>query len=591
MNLSAIYHKSCDNMCYALDEDNVVITIRTGKDIDKVIIHSGDPYTSGTMGGCNTWYGDPTEMTERVELPDYFLWSVTIKPPFKRLKYYFEVFSKKESTYYIESGFRTKKEMFICTGEREDFQFPWLNPSDVYKAPAWVNDTIWYQIFPERFCNGNPDISPKGTKAWPKKSSKITFWDKFGGDIEGITSKLDYIKNLGISGIYLTPINTAPSTHKYDTADYYEIDPHFGDIETVQNFVSEAHKRGIRIMFDGVFNHCGTMFSKWQDVLEKGPDSKYFNWFMINKWPLLESKLYKPVNSLNGVYYTFGFFDSMPKLNTNNPEVIDYFLDVCTYWVKTFDIDAIRLDVANEVSHTFCKALRQRLLSLKPDFYLLGEIWHDATQWLRGDEFDSVMNYPFSESANEFWLKPDSTKESLQYSINRCYSLYPKQVNNILFNLLDSHDTARLINRLKGNLDKLYQLLVLLFTMPGTVCIYYGTEIALDGGHDPDCRRPMPWAAIEAGKYNDRIDMIKKLISLRNDNKVFKSDKYSFTNISDDNRIVSYTKTYQDTTIEIVLNCSKSILTYTVDSDDILFANLYDNKTLKPDGALVVLKK
>ncbi len=590
MNLSAIYHKSCDNMCYAFDEDNVVITIRTGKDIDKIIIHSGDPYTSGTMGGCNTWFGDPTDITDKKELQDCILWSVTIRPPFKRLKYYFEIFSGSESIYYIESGFKTKDEMFNCTGEREDFQFPWLNSSDVYKAPVWVNDTIWYQIFPERFCNGDDSISPEGTKPWPKKSKPVTFWDKFGGDIKGITSKLDYIKDLGISGIYLTPINTAPSTHKYDTSDYYEIDPHFGDVKTVQNFVKEAHSRGIRIMFDGVFNHCGYYFDKWQDVLEKGPESPYFNWFMINKWPLMKKKGYKPVNSLNGVYYTFGFFDNMPKLNTNNQEVIDFFLDVCTYWVKTFDIDAIRLDVANEVSHTFCKALRQRMLSLKPDFYILGEIWHDATQWLRGDEFDSVMNYPLSESANEFWLNPSSSKKTLQYSINRCYSLYPKQVNDILFNLLDSHDTARLIRRLDGNINKLYQLLVLLFTMPGTVCIYYGTEIALDGGHDPDCRRPMPWAAIESGIYDERIDIMKTLISLRKDNKVFRSNMYEFTNISENDRIVSYTKTYEDITIEVILNCSDENFNYSANSEDVLFSNLHENGVLMPNATLVVIK-
>lgn len=577
-------------MCYALDEDHVVITIRTGKDIDKIIIHSGDPYTSGTMGGCNKWYGEPTEITEIVELEECLLWTVTIKPPFKRLKYYFEISSGSESILYTECGFKTKYEMFHCTGEREDFQFPWLNPSDIYKAPAWVNDTIWYQIFPERFCNGDDSISPKGIKSWPKKSKPITFWDNFGGDIKGITSKLDYIKDLGISGIYLTPINTAPSSHKYDTSDYFEIDPHFGDVETVQNFVKEAHNRGIKIMFDGVFNHCGFYFDKWQDVLENGPDSQYFNWFMINKWPLMKKQGFKPVNSLNGVYYTFGFFDNMPKLNTNNPEVIDFFLDVCSYWVKTFDIDAIRLDVANEVSHTFCKALRKRLISLKPDFYILGELWHDATQWLRGDEFDSIMNYPLSESAKEFWLNPSSTKATLQYSINRCYSLYPKQVNNILFNLLDSHDTARLIHKLKGNIDKLYQLLALLFTMPGTVCIYYGTEIALDGGHDPDCRRPMPWEAIESGKYNDRMETIKKLISLRNNNKVFKCDKYTFTNVSDNDRIVSYVKIYEDTTIEIILNCSKEKFNLNVNDEDILFSNLYKNNILLPDGAIIYKK-
>lgn len=586
MNLSAIYHKSSDNFCYALNKNQIVINIRTGKDIDRVVLHYGDPFTHGIMGGHSAWTGEALEMTDKIKLRHNYIWSATVSPEFKRCRYYFQIFSGDEDTYFIEDGFLTKEQMDSYTDYRQDFFFPWLNPADVYAPPAWVNETVWYQIFPERFCNGNPDISPDNVKStWGSSTTVVNYIDFYGGDIEGITSKLDYLQDLGITGLYLTPINLAPTNHKYDTADYYKIDPHFGDVETVKTFVREAHSRGIRVMFDGVFNHSGAHFDKWEDVKKNGPASPYYDWFMVNSWPFSTEKGYG-TNARKGNFYTFGFFDNMPKLNTNNPDVIKYFLDVCTYWVDTFDIDAIRLDVANEVSHTFCKALRKQMDSLKDDFFILGEIWHDSTSWLRGDEFDSVMNYTFQSSVNDLWMNTDYTKDDFEYSINKCYSMYPKQTNNVLFNLLDSHDTIRLVTKL-GNIDKFYQQMTVIFTMPGTVCIYYGTEVALEGKHDPDCRRCMPWAEIENGDFDDRINNFKNLISLRKNLPQLRSSTYHFNDIADDPRIISYIKSSGDSSIQVILNCSEKDFSLNVDNEHILFTHLYDNNLLRSNGSII----
>lgn len=586
MNLSAIFHKSCDNFCYALDDSHIVINLRTGKDIDKVILHYGDPFVSGIMGN-SSFTGKSLNITEKFLLRDNYIWSATVSPEFKRCRYFFEIFSGDESIFYIECGFKTKSEMEGYTGHRQDFFFPWINPSDVYTPPAWVNETVWYQIFPERFCNGNPSISPKNVKKkWGTSSTRMGYRDFYGGDIEGITSRLDYIKDLGITGLYLTPINFAGSNHKYDTYDYYEIDPHFGDIDSVKTFVKEAHNRGIRVMFDGVFNHCGSNWSKWIDVKENGPDSPYYDWFMINKWPFSKTPGFSN-NAKNGNYYTFAFFDGMPKINTNNPEVINYFLDVCTYWVETFDIDAIRLDVANELSHTFCTALKERMLSIKKDFYILGEIWHDSTQWLRGNEFDSVMNYPLQSSIDEFWQNTSLTKEDFEYSINRCMTMYPKQVTDVLFNMLDSHDTIRLITKL-GSIDKFYQQMVVLFTMPGTVCIYYGTEIGLEGAHDPDCRRCMPWMEIENGDFDDRLNNFKALIHYRKSNLIFRTNNYTFNHLFDDSRIISYIKSDGNKQLQIILNCSETDINIkNINNSEILFSHLYDNNILRSNGSMI----
>src|SRR5699024_5658775 len=209
----------------------------------------------------------------------------------------------------------------------------------------------------------------------------------------GIIKHLDYLVDLGINGIYFTPIFKAHSNHKYDTIDYMEIDPQFGDKSTFKELVKACHEKGIRIMLDAVFNHSGYYFSQFQDVLEKGENSKYKNWFHIKDFPIQTD----PVPNFD----SFAFTSHMPKLNTEHPDVKQYLLDVATYWIKEFDIDGWRLDVANEVDHQFWREFRTAVKSVKQDVYILGEIWHDSMPWLQGDQFDAVMNYPFTNSAIE----------------------------------------------------------------------------------------------------------------------------------------------------------------------------------------------
>ena len=390
------------------------------------------------------------------------------------------------------------------------------------------------------------------------------------------------MQNLGITGIYLTPINEAPSSHKYDTTDYTRIDPHFGDEETFMRLVNEAHARGIRIMLDGVFNHSGEFFAPWQDVLKNGPQSIYYDWFMINEWPLELG---------NGAarkkqFYTFAFYDNMPKLNTNNKAVRDYLLEVCETWVKKYNVDGIRLDVANEISHIFCKELRTRMKEINPDIYILGEIWHDAMPWLRGDEFDSVMNYPLGQSIKDFWIDKSLTNDDFEYTINRCYTGYMQQTNDVLFNLLDSHDTQRLRNDTK-NLDEFFQQIAVLFTMPGCPCIYYGTEIAMEGGHDPDCRRCMPWDDIEAGNYRERINVIKQIINLRKTEPLMKSRNFHFPNRIDNKRVIEFMKVgWIDHYLEVIINCSEEDIEIPYEGE-ILLQRHYIDTTLLKNGILI----
>ena len=581
MNFSAVYHRAYDNYCYPIDSDRLVVSIMTGYDVKKVTIIQGDPFKNGILGGGEGWNGERLEVPFQKQLSHHIWWTTTLEPDYKRLKYYFELETEDEKWYYFEDGFLTPEQFNLEGRSKQFFVFPWMNPCDVAQVPQWVNNTIWYQIFPERFCNGDPSINPENVREWREEGSVLNS-EFFGGDLQGILNQLDYLDQLGIGGIYLTPINTSPTSHKYDTTDYREIDPHFGSLEVFQKLVQEAHKRNIKVMVDGVFNHCGTEFEPWKDVVKYGPKSKFWNWFMINKWPFD----FANGAALNKQYYSFAFFDQMPKLNTNHPEVREYFINICKEWIKEYDVDGIRLDVANEVSHTFCKELHRELKQLKPEIYILGEIWHDAMPWLRGDEFDAVMNYPLAESIQDFWVDKTLTKKDFEYTINRCYTRYMQQTNDVLFNLLDSHDTKRLRSNV-ANMDEYYQQLATLFIMPGSPCIFYGTEIGMEGSFDPDCRRCMPWQRIAAGEFTEITNVVKELIELRKKEPLLRSRNFHFPNRYSNPRVIEISKLgWIDNVIEIVINCSKEEIEVE-NVSQVLFKTHYDGGRLLPNGILI----
>jgi cyclomaltodextrinase / maltogenic alpha-amylase / neopullulanase len=580
MKLEAVYHRTSDNYCYPLNEEDLIINLKTGHDVERVYIYYGDPFENGILGGNWKWSGVEEELIYKKNLTRHIWWTTTVKPQYKRCKYYFKLVSGKDSIYYFEDGFYTENEMNHQGKSLSYFTFPWMNAIDINTTPDWVNNTVWYQIFPERFSNGDTNNDPAGTKPW--SFHRVTNEEFYGGDLQGIIDRLDYLQDLGINGIYLTPIFEAGSSHKYDTKDYRKIDPHFGDEKVFKNLVDKAHEKGIRIMLDGVFNHCGKNFAPWLDVLERGPESEYYNWFMINKWPFDKARH----DTKDGSFYSFAFTSRMPKLNTNNPEVNKYLMDIVEYWVKNYDIDGLRLDVANEVSHRFCKDLRKLTKAIKPDFYLLGEIWHDAMTWLIGDEFDAVMNYPLATSIADFWLYPEKTSYDFECGINHNFTMYMQQTNNVLFNLLDSHDTNRLIDKVK-DIDVFYQQLALLFTMPGSPCIYYGTEFAMEGSYDPDCRRCMPWEEIASGLFGEKINITKSLIRLRKLNNAFKSKHFHFIEEKNNKRIIHFIKTDEEhKQVEVILNCSERDTKIEKKGNE-LFSLLAVDNILKPKGVYI----
>ena len=575
MELTAIYHRPESEYAYLYKDKQMHIRIRTKKDdIESINLHYGDPFIF-----IEDRYEAIKEMRKLTSDALFDYWQVEVTVGYARLQYLFEVKDKQGRRILYGDKGCVPNTLENLHYEGNGFKIPYIHEIDACYVPDWVSKTVWYQIFPERFANGNPEISPEGVLAWDS-SIKPKTSDFFGGDLQGIIDHLDYLQDLGITGLYLCPIFESPSNHKYNTTDYFEIDRHFGDKEIFRKLVDEAHQRGMKIMLDAVFNHIGDQSPQWQDVLKHGEDSVYKDWFHIQDFPVVKENL---INKRELSYHTFAFESYMPKLNTANPQVRDYLLSVATYWIEEFDIDAWRLDVANEVDHQFWRDFHKAVLAKKPDLYILGEVWHTSQPWLNGDEFHAVMNYPLSDSIKDYFLR--GTKNSHQFidEINSQSMYYRQQISEVMFNLLDSHDTERILATAKGDSQLVKSALACLFLQRGTSCFYYGTELELDGGPDPDCRRAMPWERVSDS--NEMLNFMKKLIQLRKDaSSIIQHGKYSLKEIKPD--VLALEWNYDGQKVRAVFN--QSTKNYLVEnSDAVALASHYQEL----EQQLVILPK
>jgi glycosidase len=541
----AIMHRPKDQFVYAFDEKTVHIRLSTKRDdIEQVNLIYGDPY----LWENGQWQTEKMPMKKLGHDALFDYWQVEVNPPFRRLRYGFEISDGEEKAIYTEKGFYKE----IPRHTQYYFCFPFLNEADLYKVPEWVKNTVWYQIFPERFENGDPNNDPEGTMPWGQGQPTPSVM--YGGDLEGIIRRLDYLSDLGITGIYLTPIFHAKSNHKYDTIDYLKIDPQFGDERTFRRLITACHQRGIRVMLDAVFNHSGFYFGPFQDVVKYGEKSRYKDWFHIHEFPLK----FEPQPN----YDTFAFTPFMPKLNTANPEVKAYLLYVARYWVENYDIDGWRLDVANEVDHAFWREFRKTVRAIKPDLYILGEVWHDAMPWLGGDQFDAVMNYPFTTAALDFLAYENIDAQDFQKQWSKVMYSYPQPVVEVAFNLLGSHDTERVLTACQGDAERVRLLFAMLLSFPGTPCIYYGDEIGMEGGNDPGCRACMKW---EREEQNQNLFMtVKKLINLRKIHPELANEGTLMFMDSSHPDVLIYARRGNVSTVLCILNCSRKPMEVTV---------------------------
>lgn len=369
-------------------------------------------------------------------------------------------------------------------------------------TPDWVRDAIFYQIFPDRFAKSDRVVKPSGLEPWDSDPTEHGYK---GGDLRGVTEHLDYLVDLGITAIYFCPIFQSASNHRYHTHDYFQIDPLLGGHDAFEEMLTACHDRGIRVVLDGAFNHCGRGFYQFNDILENGRSSPWLDWFTVKNLPLNAYDTSTPPR-----YEAWYNLHALPKFNTNNPHVREFIMQVGEHWMR-LGIDGWRLDVPNEIaSHSFWREFRERIKAINSDAWICGEIWSDASEWLKGDQFDATMNYRFTESALAY-VGRDRVVKELQDGVgynpwpgidaktwadrnDALLALYDWNVTIVQMNLLDSHDTARALT-LMGNQRRNLQLAaVLQFTYPGAPTIYYGDEIGLDGGlPDQWARKPFPW--------------------------------------------------------------------------------------------------
>jgi cyclomaltodextrinase / maltogenic alpha-amylase / neopullulanase len=410
-------------------------------------------------------------------------------------------------------------------------------------TPDWVKHAVFYQIFPDRFAKGQVPsgaIAPTSLEAW---ESMPTLQGYKGGNLWGVIERLDYLQDLGINAIYFTPIFQSACNHRYHTHDYYQVDPLLGGNVAFKQLLAAAHQRQIKIVLDGVFNHASRGFFFFNDILENGPHSPWVDWFKIEDWPLCPYDGDRPAN-----YVSWAGHRALPEFNHDNPDVREYIMCIGEYWLEQ-GIDGWRLDVPNCVKTPgFWQEFRDRIKAINPDAYIVGEIWDDASEWLDGTQFDGVMNYRFTEANVAFTagdrveieyvrhhssFQPYPAIDAAGYAtrIDHLLALYPWEIQLAQLNLLDSHDTARLVaiaggekeNSLAEAQTSMKLATLLLFTFPGAPSIYYGDEVGLAGGIDPDCRRAFP---PESEWYRDTLDYHRQLIQLRHTYPAMRVGKY-----------------------------------------------------------------
>ncbi len=551
------------------------------------------------------------------------------------LVYFFELKGGNTTGYYAGGKYYTE-----LAEARKNAWRGAMRPS--FETPAWAQQAIWYQIFPERFRNGSTSNDPVNVIPWtarwsppPVPAATSTNGSagtsntnavrvgrggrggggnrRYGGDIQGIAAELPYLRSLGVTCLYLNPIFKSPSVHKYDTSDYRHVDDNFGVTDdTTQltdetedpatwkwtksdklflDFVAEAHRQGFKVVIDGVFNHSGTQFFPFVDLRQNGRNSKYADWFTVTSWDPLTWTSFG--GSRNG---------NMPELKKDpvtglTPGPRDFFLNITKRWLApdgdpARGVDGFRLDYAQNVPRVFWVTYRNVIKSIKPDAYITGEIWTPASSYLSGDAWDATMQYPFANALQAFFVnRPNSTISASAFArqLQQLTMLYPFQVSLDQMNLVDSHDTERWASRFvnanrpspsagggggrgRGNYNsskpndvewsRMKQSLVVQMTYVGSPMVYYGDEVGMWGGTDPDDRQPMIWKELQPYEdpeiqfKPDLFDSYVRLIALHRRLTPLHSG-FAHTLLADDARnILVYSRDLGDEHVYVLINRS-----------------------------------
>jgi cyclomaltodextrinase / maltogenic alpha-amylase / neopullulanase len=438
------------------------------------------------------------------------------------------------------------------------------------KTPDWVKDAVFYQIFPDRFAKSSRLTKPTHLESW---DSPPTNHGYKGGDLYGVLEHLDHIQELGATAIYFTPVFQSCSNHRYHTHDYYQIDPLLGGQKAFNALRDEIHRRGMKLVLDGVFNHASRGIYYFNDILENGKSSAYVDWFTVQDWPLNAYDTSKPAN-----YEAWYGLRALPQWNTYNPQVREYLMGVAEHWLRE-GIDGWRLDVPFCItSPGFWNEFRQRMKAINPEAYIVGEVWWDSQNYLQGDQFDGVMNYLFTEPVIQFCGQehidfdlatrdrpydpyPGISGVHFANKINKVHFKYDWEIVQTQLNLLGSHDTPRFLTMVKGDKAAMKLATLLLLTAPGAPSIYYGDEIGLEGAQDPDCRRTIPWDNraswdLEALAYH------KQFVALRHAHPALRRGRY--LHLQEADTTYTFGRTLGEDTVIVALNVGSKAAKITV---------------------------
>lgn len=495
MNLAAVFHRPMSEYAFAMDENTYVFRLRAQR---------------GDLKRCTLHYADRAAMTpeldfQRVEMPlwrsdklyDWF--EVTLKCPFERIAYHFELDDGSETCRYAGDCFEKDPSMIQRS---EHFQLPYNHRADRLSVPDWTEDAVVYNIFPDSFADGKCSLSCRESEADFQGEKCLS---RLGGTLNGIRENLDYLQDMGFNCLYLNPIFAASSYHKYDTLDYFRIDPTRGTEADFRALVKEAHRLGQRVLIDGVFNHIGWRHPFFQDVLKRGKASPYWSWF----YDLPEQPRYPDAGGMPE-YACFSYVPQMPKTDTSCPEMRDYFCKVGAYWVREFDVDGWRLDVANEMDDGFLRAFREAVKREKPDALVIGEVWENAAHFVNHGMMDGAMNYDFRRFCRQFFAEGSIDAAEFDLRLSSLLTRYPRQMLSAQLNLLDSHDVSRFLTLCGGDRARMEQAVLFQMAFPGMPCVFYGDEKGLEGASENEYRRPMDFDRSDALE-----DVYRRMIALR----------------------------------------------------------------------------
>lgn len=519
--------------------------------------------------------GEPL-LRREVGTGDRFVyWEVVVRPASPQLTFSFALKTNDgRAVYWCQHGVDHSVEIL----DRFKVDLSGMAP---FETPEWAQGAVIYQIFPDRFANGDPSNDPAGAAPWGSPPAWLEFQ---GGDLRGVIDRLPYLADLGAEIIYLNPIFASPSTHKYDCSDYYHVDPAFGGNDALRELVAAAHARGMRVILDASFNHCHPRFFAFQDLVKNGEKSPYKDWFTVHEWPVrvryrphladaaraagreMYLRYLETFTEVTGVELEpatgegalvqptylawYGVLD-MPKINLSNPETRAYFLDVTRYWLREFDIDGWRMDVARHIVPDFWDDFRKAAKEVKPDAYLLAEIWGNTSPWLQGNQFDGTMNYFFCDLAVDYFARQTMDTPTFLNGTAAMLALYAPQVTACCQNLFSSHDVPRLLHEAGGDRARLRLATLFQLTMPGAPGIYYGDEIGMNGGQDPLNRGAFLWDAPETW---DRatLEMTRTLARLRKEHRALRHGDWRL--LWQGKNAFAYERATEDERVVVVVN-------------------------------------